>query len=152
MKTEKKSPQEFLDAAYEEAKVALEKNEVPIGCVVVKDGEIIACAHNETEDTSDPTKHAEVIAIEKAVKVLGKSLVDCALFVTVEPCAMCAGAIVNSKVGYLYYGVEEPKSGCCESLYNLVSDGRLNWRVKKSTNMHDEKCKDLMQKFFEDRR
>ena len=138
--------------ALSEADEAYNDGEVPVGCVIVCDGEVIAKTHNEVEKTSDPTRHAEMTAIAEAVKVRGKNLSDCALYVTLEPCPMCAGAIINAKIGELYYGVEEPKSGCCESLYNLVEDGRFNWKVTRSINMHSDKCAKYMKKFFEDRR
>ena len=151
MITDKKLHEEFLNRAILMAEKGKGNNEVPVGCVIVRDGEVVASAHNEVERLSDPTRHAEMIAIEEAAKKIGKQLSDCAIYVTLEPCAMCAGAIVNAKISELYYGVEEPKSGCCESLYDIVEDGRLNWKVK-TVNMHSAKCAGYMKKFFEDRR
>ena len=152
MTTDLKSHEEFLNLAIDKALEAYAAGEVPVGCVIVCDGEVISSASNEVEKTSDPTCHAEIIAIKKAAKIIGKNLSDCTMYVTLEPCPMCAGAIVNAKIGALYYGVEEPKSGCCESLYNIVEDGRFNWKVKKSVNMHSKKCAEYLKKFFEDRR
>lgn len=125
---------------------------MPVGCVVVRDGKVIASAHNEVEKLADPTRHAEIIAISKAAVVCGKNLSDCTMYVTLEPCPMCAGAIINAKIGTLYYGVAEPKSGCCESLYNIVEDGRFNWNVGEVVNMNSDECAEYMKKFFEDRR
>ena len=152
MRMEKRSHEDYMALALRQAEEAYRDGEVPVGCVVVCDGEVISCAHNEVEKTSDPTRHAEIIALQNALKSRGKSLSDCAMYVTLEPCPMCAGAIINAKIGELYYGVEEPKSGCCESLYNVVEDGRFNWKVTKSVNMHLDKCAEYMKKFFEDRR
>jgi tRNA(adenine34) deaminase len=117
--------------ALAEAEAAAGRGEVPVGAVVVVRGEIVAVAHNERETASDPTAHAEILALRRAAAALGSwRLVDAELFVTMEPCPMCAGALVNARIRRLYFGCDDPKAGAVRTLYNLVDDPRLNHRVE----------------------
>ncbi len=117
--------------ALREARAAERKGEVPVGALVVRGAEPIAAGHNLTRTTDDPTAHAEMVAIRKAAAALGHwRLLDCTLFVTLEPCAMCAGAIVLARVPHLVFGAYDPKAGMCGSLESLVQDPRLNHRVE----------------------
>jgi tRNA(adenine34) deaminase len=116
--------------ALAEAEAAAGRGEVPVGAVVVVRGEIVAVAHNERETASDPTAHAEILALRRAAAALGSwRLVDAELFVTMEPCPMCAGALVNARIRRLYFGCDDPKAGAVRTLYTLVDDPRLNHRV-----------------------
>lgn len=126
--------------------------EIPVGCVIVRGNEIVAGSSNFVERLSDPTAHAELIAIKTAAEKLGKELSDCDLFVTVEPCAMCAGAIINAKIRNLYFGTEEPKTGCCGTNYNLVEDARFNSNPRVYRGIKREDCKKRMTDFFVGRR
>lgn len=141
-----------MAAAIEEALAGAADDEIPVGCVIVKDGEIIARAHNTVEKEACAVSHAEINAIKKATeKTKEKFLSDCAMFVTLEPCAMCAGAIINSRIGELYYGVEEPKTGCCGSNYNILNDSRFNFQTPW-INEEDENCRLILQRYFDGRR
>jgi tRNA(adenine34) deaminase len=126
---------------------------VPIGAVVVRDGTLIAARHNERELTGDPTAHAEVLVIRDAARVVGHwRLLDCTVYVTLEPCAMCAGALVNARVGRLVYAATDPKAGAVASLYELCSDPRLNHRLPVVRGLHAEQAGELLRSFFADRR
>ncbi len=139
--------------AIRQAKLAAQKEEIPIGAVVVKDGEIIARAHNQKQCKNNALLHAEIVAMDKACKKLGeKYLNDCDLYVTIEPCAMCAGAIINYRVKRLFYGAKEPKFGCCGSLYNLPEDKRFNHRVKVYGGIMEDVCGLILKDFFKERR
>ena len=139
----------FMEEALKEAETAASEGEVPVGAVIVRDGEIIARAHNMTEQAKDPTAHAEILAIRKAAAFLGGwRLTDCSMFVTVEPCSMCAGAIVWARIGRLYIGAMDPKAGACGSLYNIPQDSRLNHYVEIETGMMSDECSSLMKRFF----
>ncbi len=143
---------DFMAEALREAKKAYKKDEVPIGCVIVRNGEIIAKSHNSKIRDNDSTSHAEMKALKKAQKNLGtKYLYDCEMFVTLEPCAMCAGAIVNTRLGVLHYALEEPKSGCCGSVFNLV-DGKFNHKTTVIAGERREEALYLMQEFFKEKR
>lgn len=121
----------FMRRALEAAELAARSNEVPVGAVVVVRGEIVAVAHNERETLNDPTAHAEIVALRRAASVLGGwRLVDAELFVTMEPCPMCAGAIVNARLRRVVYGCDDPKAGAVRTLYRLLDDPRLNHRVE----------------------
>jgi tRNA(adenine34) deaminase len=121
----------WMRRALAEAEAAAGRGEVPVGAVVVVRGEIVAVAHNERETASDPTAHAEILALRRAAAALGSwRLVDAELFVTMEPCPMCAGALVNARVRRLYFGCDDPKAGAVRTLYSLVDDPRLNHRVE----------------------
>jgi tRNA(adenine34) deaminase len=144
-----KTDRQYMKLAIKEATKAFNKEEVPIGAVIVKEGEIIARAHNLKESRQDPTAHAEILAIRQAVAKLGGwRLLDCTLYVTIEPCAMCAGALVESRLERLVFGAAEPKSGAAGSLFNLVNNDRLNHRVEVEKNILADECRGLMQDFF----
>ncbi len=139
----------FMEKALEEAHKAYEINEVPIGAVIVKDGEIIASAHNEKEIQQNSLRHAEITAIEEASKKLGTwRLQGCEMYVTVEPCAMCAGAIIQARLDKVYIGAMDPVMGACGSKLNLLNDYNLNYRVDFECGLLDNEARDLMQEFF----
>ena len=139
----------FMEAALEEARKAMAMGEVPVGAVIVKDGRILGRGHNLTESTKDPTAHAELIAIREAAAALGGwRLIGCTMFVTVEPCSMCAGALVWSRMEKLVIGTMDPKSGGCGSIFNITGDNRLNHQVQVETGLLQEECETLMKDFF----
>ena len=139
--------------ALQQAAAAVSHGDVPIGAVVVRDGALIAARHNERELTGDPTAHAEVLAIRDASRVIGHwRLLDCTVYVTLEPCAMCAGAMVNARVGRLVYGATDPKAGAVASLYELCSDPRLNHRLSVVAGLHALEAGQLLREFFAERR
>ena len=139
----------FMEEAFQEARKAAAEGEVPIGAVIVREGEVIARAHNRTEQDKDPTAHAEMLAIREAAKHLGGwRLTGCSMFVTTEPCSMCAGAIVWSRIEKLYIGTMDPKAGACGSLMNIPQDSRLNHYVEIETGLMREECAGLMKDFF----
>ncbi|MDO4545293.1 MAG: tRNA adenosine(34) deaminase TadA [Bacillota bacterium] len=138
-----------MQAALEEAEKAFDKGEIPVGAVIVKDGEIIGRGHNETETTKDPTAHAEMTAIRSAAKALGGwRLPGCRMFVTVEPCSMCAGAIVLARIEKLYIGTGDPKAGACGSVFNIPQEQKLNHFVQIETGLMQEECSRMMRDFF----
>ena len=144
-----KSDETFMRAALAEAEVALEEDEVPIGAVVAHDGRIIGRGHNQRETLNDPTAHAEMIAITAAASHLQSWRLDeCTLFVTLEPCAMCAGAIVLARIPRLVFGARDPKAGACVSLYSIPTDERLNHRVVMDQSVLADECGALLQEFF----
>jgi tRNA(adenine34) deaminase len=153
MKKTLKSNEHFMKAALKQAVRAGLLGEVPIGAVVVRDGRIIARAHNRTIIDNDPTAHAEILALRKAAK---KStyyrLTDCKIFVTIEPCPMCAGAMLWARVAEVIYGAKDEKAGACGTLYNIHSDKRLNHRYKVTSGVLEKECKKLIQDFFKERR
>ena len=135
--------------ALDEARAALEHDDVPIGAVVVRDSEVIARARNERELRRDPTAHAEVLALQRAAAELDRwRLDDCSLYVTLEPCAMCAGATVLARLGRLVYGPQDRRAGAALSLYNVPQDRRLNHRVEITTGVLAEECAELLQGYF----
>ena len=135
--------------ALDEARAALEHDDVPIGAVVVRDSEVIARARNERELRRDPTAHAEVLALQRAAAELDRwRLDDCTLYVTLEPCAMCAGATVLARLGRLVYGPQDRRAGAALSLYNVPQDRRLNHRVEITTGVLAEECAELLQGYF----
>lgn len=139
----------FMAIAFKEAEAAFEKNEIPVGSVIVKDGAIIAKAHNQVEMLQDPTAHAEIIAIGAAANHLGSwRLKGCTLYVTLEPCPMCAGAIVLSRMDRVVFGSYDPKMGACSTLYNVVQDERLNHRVEVIAGVMDDESRSLLREFF----
>ncbi len=143
----------FMREALIQAQKAAEMGEVPIGAVIVHDGKVIARAHNLTETGSDPTAHAEILAIRQASEKLGEwKLQGCTLFVTCEPCAMCAGAMVWSRIDKVVIGTMDPKAGACGSLYSIPEDERLNHRVSVETGILAEECSRLLKDFFADLR
>ncbi len=135
------------------AQAAAERGEVPVGAVVARRGEILAVAANEREATGDPTAHAELLAIRKAAMNLGGwRLAGCTLYATLEPCPMCAGALVAARVGRLVFGAADPRAGASGSLYNLCSDPRLNHDVPVTHGVRAEECAELLASFFSARR
>ncbi|QDU58397.1 tRNA-specific adenosine deaminase [Aeoliella mucimassa] len=139
--------------ALRQAAAAVEVGEVPVGAVVVRDGDIVAAAHNQRETLHDPTAHAEMIAITQAAAALGSwRLAGCTLYVTLEPCPMCAGAIVNSRLPRVVYGAIDPKAGAVESLYQLLTDARLNHESAVTSGVLAGECGDLLRAFFRARR
>jgi tRNA(adenine34) deaminase len=145
--------EEFMRLALREAEAGLAENEVPVGAVVVHGGRVIAAAHNQREQLHDPTAHAEMIAITQAAAALGSwRLEDTTLYVTLEPCAMCAGAIVLARVPRVVYGATDPKAGAVATLYHLLDDGRLNHRAEVVSGVLAGPCGEMLTRFFEQRR
>lgn len=143
----------YMRAALKQADVAARKGEVPVGAVVVKDGVILARAHNLRESKKDPTAHAEILAMQKAAKKLGGwRLTGCTLYVTLEPCPMCAGAAINARVDRIVYGAADPKAGCCASLYALPEDERFNHRCRIEGGVLAEQAQTQLRAFFQNRR
>ena len=141
--------EKFMKEALKEAKKAYEKEEVPVGCVIVKDGKIIARAHNLKETKYDTTKHAEILAIQKASKKLKSwRLIDCDMYVTLEPCSMCAGAIINSRIRKIYYGASDEKTGAIGSVFNLLEDYKFNHKVEYQSGIMQEECEGILKEFF----
>ena len=144
---------ELMGLALEEARAAIEHGDVPIGAVVVHDGEVVARRHNERELHHDPTAHAEVLALSDAARALGTwRLTDATLVVTLEPCPMCAGALVASRLGRVVFGTPDLKAGACGSLYNLCTDPRLNHEVAVTANVRADESAALLTGFFAERR
>lgn len=139
----------YMSEALKEAQIAYDLGEVPIGAVVVKDGEIIGRGHNLTETLKDPTAHAEMLALREAARKLGGwRLLGCSLYVTAEPCAMCAGAIVWARIETLYIGTMDPKGGGCGSVFNIPQEPRLNHYVEIETGLMQQECQDILKSFF----
>jgi tRNA(adenine34) deaminase len=142
-----------MERALREAAYAGEAGEVPVGAVVVRDGEVIAAAHNLTHTLQDPSAHAEMVAIRRAAEATGHwRLLGCTLYVTLEPCAMCAGAIVLARIPRLVFAAHDPKAGMCGSLEDLVRDERLNHRVELTTGVLKEEAGEMLREFFRQRR
>lgn len=143
----------FMREALKEARKSLEKDEIPIGCVIVKEGKIIGRGHNAREQEQQAILHAEIMAIQEANRQQGNwRLLDCTLFVTIEPCIMCSGAIGLARIPRLVYGATNAKFGGAGSLYDILTDERLNHRVTVETGILEEDCASLMQDFFRNRR
>ena len=143
----------FMRAAIKEALIAAKKDEVPIGAVIVCDGEIVAKAHNTIEKTQLATAHAEILAINKACKKLKSwRLDDAEMYITVEPCAMCAGAIVNARIKKVYFGAYEKKSGCAQSKYPVLSDNGLNHSTEFIGGVQEEICANIIKNYFKAKR
>ena len=142
-----------MKIALEEAQRAFDKGEVPVGAVLVKDNTVIAKAHNSRETSNDPTAHAETLVI-RVVSNEYKSwrLTKVVLYVTKEPCIMCAGAMINARLGRLVYGCRDEKGGAVDSLYTLLSDKRLNHQVEVTSGVLEDECKEILQRFFQLRR
>lgn len=135
--------------ALEQARGAFEAGEVPVGAVVVHRERIIAEACNQRETLNDPTAHAEIIALTQAAESLGSwRLLDCTLYVTLEPCPMCAGAIVQARIPTVVYGATDPKAGACHSLYQITEDSRLNHQAVVLGGVLQEECREILQEFF----
>ena len=143
----------FMRCALDEARKALEHDDVPIGCVVVAGGAVVGAAHNERELRGDPTAHAEILALRAASEALGSwRLEGATAYVTLEPCPMCAGAIVLARVARLVYGPQDPRAGAASSLYNIVADPRLNHSAEITWGVMAEECAGLLKRFFDGRR
>jgi tRNA(adenine34) deaminase len=146
---DKKENVKYMQAAIDEAHQAGLLNEVPIGAVVVHDGKIIGRGHNMREHFQDVTYHAEMLAIMEACETLGSwRLEDCDLYVTLEPCIMCSGAIINSRIANVYYGAPDPKAGAVDSLYHLLNDQRLNHQVAVHHGIMKDECSQMLKNFF----
>jgi tRNA(adenine34) deaminase len=142
-----------MTVALEQARHAASLDEVPVGAAVMRDGQVVARAHNETVHRSDPTAHAELLAVQRALQALGTDrLGDCTLYVTLEPCAQCAGAIVLAKVGRLVFGAYDNKAGMCGSVGDVVRHARLNHRPEVMGGVEAEQCGALLEAFFKGKR
>jgi tRNA(adenine34) deaminase len=143
----------FMIAALQEAEKALEENEVPVGAVVVKENKIIGRGYNQVEKLKDATAHAEMIALTAASNHLGEWRLDkCSLFVTLEPCIMCTGALLAARIKTLYFAAHDSKFGACGSVYNLAENGKTNHKVKVYSGIYNEESKKLLNLFFTDLR
>ena len=143
----------FMKQALKEAEKAYKKLEVPVGAVIVKDGKIIARGYNQKETKKDTTKHAEIIAIQKASKKLGSwRLIDCEMYVTLEPCSMCAGAIINSRLKKIYIGTRDEKTGAVGSVLNLLEDYKFNHKVEIESGIMQKECEKILKDFFKELR
>jgi len=148
-----KTDEFFMQEALKEARVAFEKDEVPVGAVIVHENRIIARAHNQIRTLKDPTAHAEMIAITQAASSLGNErLLGASIYVTIEPCSMCAGALILSRVKRIIYGADDPKTGACGSVLNIASHRKLNHRIKVTKGVLREECSKILQEFFQSKR
>ncbi|MEX2121409.1 MAG: tRNA adenosine(34) deaminase TadA [Pirellulales bacterium] len=144
---------DYMRLALAEAQQAFDEDEVPIGAVIVHQKRVIASAHNQREQLRDPTAHAEMIAITQAAEAIGSwRLDDCLLYVTLEPCPMCAGAILQARIPWLIYGVADPKAGAVHTLYRLLADARLNHRCQTASGVLAEPCAEILRRFFQRKR
>jgi tRNA(adenine34) deaminase len=144
---------EFMQIALEEARAAAEADEVPVGAILVKDGQILARGNNRTIRDCDPTAHAEIIALREAARSANNyRLTGTTLFVTIEPCSMCAGAIIQARVSRVVYGADDPKGGAVRSCFEVLSHARLNHQVEVTAGVMAEECAAILQEFFTDRR
>ncbi|MBQ7785838.1 MAG: nucleoside deaminase [Clostridia bacterium] len=142
-----------MEEALVQARLALEAGEVPVGAVVVHHGQVIARAHNEREALCDPTAHAEVLALRRAANVLGRRRLEgCSLYVTLEPCPMCAGAIVMSGVSSVYYGTQDEQAGCAGSVYALPEDPAFGKKIPCMGGMMAQECRAVLDSFFDSKR
>ena len=148
------SHDKYMRLALSEAEKAGQMGEVPIGAILVaEDGNILSCTHNRTIDMADPTAHAEILVLrEAALKINNYRLLNTTLYVTVEPCLMCMGAIVHARISNIVFGTSDPKWGAAGSLYNFAEDDRLNHRVEITKGVCEEECRSLMQEFFRAKR
>ncbi len=145
--------EKFMKEALKQAQKAYDKLEVPVGAVIVKDGKIIARAYNQKEEKQDTTNHAEIMAIKKASKKLGSwRLLDCDMYVTLEPCSMCAGALIQSRIRKVYIGALDEKTGACGSVLNLLNDYKFNHNVEVETGVLKDECEGMLKKFFKELR
>lgn len=151
--SEEKRKNRFMKEALKEAKKAYNKLEVPVGAVIVKDGKIIARAYNKKEEKCDTTNHAEILAIKKASKKLNSwRLLDCDMYVTLEPCSMCAGALIQSRIRKVYIGALDQKTGACGSVLNLLNDFKFNHNVEVENGVLKEECEAILKQFFKELR
>ena len=143
----------FMQEALKEAKSALKEYEVPVGAVIVYKGKIIARGHNQVERLKDPTAHAEMLALTSATNYLNaKWLNGASMYVTIEPCSMCAGALVLARLKNLYFGAKDPKTGACGSVTNIVNHKKLNHRIKVKKGILEKECSSLLREFFKKKR
>jgi len=148
-----KQDERYMQMALEQARIAEENGDVPIGAVIVSENKIIGKAYNQREQLQDPTAHAEIIALTQAAAAKENwHLHGCTIYVTLEPCPMCAGALVLSRMDRLVYGCDDPKAGACKSLYNIVQDERLNHRLEVTSGVLADECSQQLQEFFAHRR
>ena len=141
--------EKYMRLALREAFAALAEDEVPVGAVIVHEGRVIGKARNQRETLKDPTAHAEILALTQAAAALERwRLTGARMYVTLEPCAMCAGALVNARIDELIYGATDPKAGACGSLYDIPSDGRLNHRLKVTSGILADECGAILKEFF----
>jgi tRNA(adenine34) deaminase len=139
----------WMRSALDQARIAFEAGEVPVGAVIVHDGHVIAEAYNQRETLKDPTAHAEMIAITQAAEAMESwRLLDCTLYVTLEPCPMCAGAVVQARIPTVIYGTTDPKAGAAHTLYHITSDVRLNHQAVVIGGVLQEECRAILQEFF----
>ena len=145
--------EKFMKEALKEAQKAYDQLEIPVGVVIVKDGKIISKAHKKKEKKQDTTNHAEILAIQKASKNLNNwRLIDCDMYVTLEPCSMCAGALVNSRIRKVYIGTMDEKTGACGSVLNLLKDYPFNHKVEIETGILQQECETILKNFFKNLR
>ena len=153
MTTIKNDHVKWMKAAFREAEKAFEQDEVPIGAVVVQNGQIIGRGYNQCESLIDPTAHAEIIAITSAANTIKEwRLKDCQLYVTKEPCPMCAGALVNARINMVIFGMYDEKEGCCGSLYQLCKDNRFKHQLTVKGGIMEDACTLIIQEFFNKQR
>ena len=143
----------YMKEALDEAKKAMDKGEIPVGAVVVLGGEVIGRGHNLREATGDPTAHAEMLALREAARAIGHwRLIGCTLYVTLEPCPMCAGAVINGRVDRVCFGAFDPKAGCCGTLYDLTGGRKFNHHPDVAGGVLNDECAALLKEFFSKRR
>lgn len=143
----------YMHMALQQAEQAARSDEVPVGAVIMREGSVIAAAHNQREMLRDPTAHAEMIAITQAAEAVGGwRLEDCILYVTLEPCPMCAGAILQARIPIVVYGAADPKAGAVDSLFHMLDDGRLNHRCEVVSGVLQDRCGQILTDFFRQRR
>ena len=148
-----KDHKKWMKLAFREAEKAYEQNEVPIGAVVVQNGQIIGRGHNQCESLNDPTAHAEIIAITSAANTIKNwRLIDCSLYVTKEPCPMCAGALINARFKFIGFGMYDEQEGCCGSLYQICRDPRFKHQLTVKGGILEAHCNVLFQEFFKQKR
>ena len=147
-----KSNEDWMKIALEQAQLAFRKDEVPIGALLVRNNNLIAANHNRTNQLNDPLAHAEKLTIEKAIKQGNKFLYDCTLYVTVEPCLMCAGTIIWSRVGKVVFGCYDPKAGAVGTIYNALQDSNFNHNPEVISGVLANECSELITRFFRKKR
>ena len=148
-----KTHEYYMKQALKEAEKAYKKLEVPVGAIIVKNGKIIARAHNQKEEKKDATRHAEILAIQKASKKLQSwRLIDCEMYITLEPCSMCAGAIINSRIKKIYIGANDEKTGAAGSVLNLFNDYKFNHKVEVEKGLLKKECEKILKDFFKELR
>ncbi len=153
MPADARKHEHYMQLAIEQARQAKAAGDVPVGAVIVRDGQLVAAAHNQREQLRDPTAHAEMIAITQAAEAVGSwRLTGCTLYVTLEPCPMCAGAILQARLPQLIYGAADPKAGAVETLYRLLADPRMNHQTEVLAGLLGSECGKLLSDFFAEQR